>query len=83
MEVGLDPSDVMLDGDPALPAQKEDRVPQFSAHVYRGQTAAWIKVKHGMEVSLGHGHIVLGGDPAPPPQRGTAPNFRPMSIVAK
>jgi len=37
-----------------------------------------------MVVALGQGHIVLDGDPAPPrPNRGTAPNFRPMSIVAK
>jgi len=40
-------------------------------------------MKLGMEVCLaGPGHIVLDGDPAPP-KRGTAPNFRPMSIVAK
>jgi len=32
---------------------------------------------------LGPGHIVLDGDPAPPPQRGTAPNFRPISVMAK
>jgi len=31
---------------------------------------------------LAPGHIVLDGDPAPP-KRGTAPNFWPMSIVAK
>jgi len=38
----------------------------------------------GTDVGLGPGHIVLDGDPAPPsPKRGTAPNFRPMSIVAK
>jgi len=37
----------------------------------------------GMEVGLGPGHIVLGRDPAPLPRNGgTAPNFRPMSIVA-
>jgi len=29
------------------------------------------------------GHIVLDGDPAPPPPKGTAPNFRPISVVAK
>jgi len=37
----------------------------------------------GREVGLGSGHIVLHGDPDPLPQRGTAPNFRSMSIVAK
>jgi len=36
----------------------------------------------GTEVNLGRGDIVLDGDPAPP-KGGTAPNFRPMSIVAK
>jgi len=34
----------------------------------------------GMEVGLGPDHILLDGDP---PQRSTAPNFRPMSVVAK
>jgi len=33
-------------------------------------------------VSLGPGHIVLDNDPAPQ-DRGTAPNFRPMSITVK
>jgi len=37
----------------------------------------------GTKVGLGPGRIVLHGDPAPPPKRGTVPNFRPMSIVAK
>jgi len=37
----------------------------------------------GTEVGLGQGDIVLYGDPAPPPQRGTAPDFWPMSVVAK
>jgi len=36
-----------------------------------------------MEVDLSPGDFVLDGDPAPSPQRGRAPNFRPMSIVAK
>jgi len=35
------------------------------------------------EVDLGPGNIVLGGDPAPLCKRGTAHNFRPMSVVAK
>ena len=33
----------------------------------------------GTEAGLGPGDIVLDGDPGPP----TAPNFRPMSVVAK
>jgi len=37
-------------------------------------------MKLGLQVGLGPGHIVLDGDPAPLPQRGTAPNFRPISL---
>ena len=53
--------------------------------VYCGQRAGWIKMTLGLQVGLGPGHIVLDGDPAPrPPQKGgAAPNFRPMSVVAK
>jgi len=47
--------------------------PQFSAHVYSGQTAAWIRIALGMEVDLGPGHIVLDGDPVPSPQNGVKP----------
>jgi len=36
----------------------------------------------GTEVGLGLLDILLDGDPAPPPLKGTAPNFRPMSVVA-
>jgi len=36
-----------------------------------------------MEVGLGPGHIVLDGGTAPLPPKGTAPNFWPMSVVAK
>ena len=43
----------------------------FSAHVYCGQTAGWIKMLLGTEVGLGPGHNVLDGDPAPPPKKGT------------
>jgi len=41
--------------------------PQFLAHVYCGQTAAWIKMSLGTEIGLGLRDIVLDGDPAPPP----------------
>jgi len=59
--------------------------PQFSAHVYCGQTAAWIKMSLGTEVGLGLRDSVLDGDPAPPPLKGggAESNFRPMSVVAK
>jgi len=45
--------------------------------------AGWINMPLGTEVGFGPGHIVLHGDPVLPRKRGTAPNFRPMSIVAK
>ena len=44
--------------------------------VYCGQTDGWIKMKFGMQVGM-----LLHGDRAPPPQRGTAPSFRPISVV--
>jgi len=60
------------------------RRPKFSAHLYCGQTAGWMKLVLGMEVGLSPGDFVLDGDPAPYPKRGGAPpNFRPTSIVAK
>ena len=37
----------------------------------------------GREVGLGPSDIVLDGDPQLPLKRGTAPNFGPISIVAK
>jgi len=66
VEVGLSPGDVVLDG-VQLPINR-GTAPHFSAHVYCGQTAGWIKMPVGMEVEgdLGPGHIVLDGDPAPP-----------------
>ena len=66
VEVGLSPSDIVLDVDPAPLPQKGGGAPQFSAHVYCGQTAGWIKMPLGMKVGLGPGDVVLDGDPAPP-----------------
>jgi len=71
MKVGLIPGDFVLDVDQAPP--KKGRSPQFSAHVYCGQTAAWIKMPFGTEVDLGLRHIVLDGDPAPPSLKGHSP----------
>ena len=69
VEVGLSLGDFVLDGDPALIPQK-GRSPQFSARVYCGQMATWIKMPRGTEVGLGLRNIVLDGDPAPPPLKG-------------
>jgi len=63
------PSDVLLDGDPAPPKVHGS---QFSARVYCGQTAGWMKMPLiGTEGDLSPGHIVLDGDTAPR-ERGTA-----------
>jgi len=32
-EIGLSPSDIVLDGDPASPSPKREQSPQFSAHI--------------------------------------------------
>jgi len=83
VEVGLGPSDFVIDGDSA-PLPKRGGSPQCSAHVCCGQIAAWIKMPLGTEVALGPSDFVLDRDPAPLPKKGTEPpNFRPMSIVPK
>jgi len=53
MEVGLGPSDIVLDGDPALPTQRGTAaLPNFFlAHVC-GQTAEWIRMPCGMLIGL-------------------------------
>ena len=67
------------------PPQRGGRAPpQFSAHLYCGQTAGCIKMPLGLEVSLSPVDFVLDGDPVPYPKWGGAPpNFRPTSIVTK
>jgi len=60
--------------------KKGGRAPQFLTHVYCGQTAGWFKIT---KVGICPGHIVLHGDQALHRKKGTAPNFRPMFIVAK
>jgi len=79
MQVGLGAGHIVLDGDPAPPPPK-GHSPQFSAHICCGQMPPWIKMPLGMEVGLGRGDFVLS---SPLPKKGGAPNFRPMSIVAK
>ena len=55
------------------PTQKGRSATQFSAHVYCGQTAAWIKVQLGIgtEVGLGLRDTVFAMDPATPRKKGT------------
>ena len=69
-QLGLSPGDFVLDEDPAPLPKKGAQPPNFSAHVYCGQTAGWIKM-----VGLSPGDFVLDGDPAHPL------NFRPMFII--
>jgi len=49
------------------PHPKRGRAPQFSAHVYCGKTATWIKMPLGTEVGLVLRDIVSDGDRAPLP----------------
>jgi len=62
---------------PSCLPKKGNRSPQFSAHVYYGQTAGWIKMPLGTEIGLGPGDIVLDWDPAPlPAKKGhSSPHF--------
>jgi len=68
--------------EPSSPPPKgHSHSPQFSTHVYCGQTAARIKMPFGTEVGLGPDDTVLDGDPAPFPKKGTEPpNFRPILL---
>ena len=75
-EVGLGPSDIVLDGAPA--PLKGHSTPHFSAHVYSGQTAGWIKMPHSMEADLAQ-----MGTQLPIRKQHGSPLFRPMSMVAK
>ena len=66
------------------PYPQRGAAPQLSAHVYCGQTAAWIKMPLGKEVGLGLCDMVLDENTPARPLKGHSPhNFRPMSVVAK
>jgi len=75
-EVGLSPSDIVLDEDPAPPTPKGGGATQFSAHICCGQMAGRVKVPLGREVGLSPSNIVLDGDWGPSftsPKRGQSP----------
>jgi len=61
---------------PSPPPQKWGAAPhKFSAYVYCGQTAEWIKMPLGTMVGLSPGDSVLDEDPAPLPKRRQSPQF--------
>jgi len=67
---------------PCSPSTKRGRTPKFSAHVYCGQTAGWMKLVLGMEVGLRPGDFVRWG-PSPLVQKGggaPSPIFGPLLL---
>ena len=66
MEVGRpQPKRLCVTWGPSSPPQKGGGAPQFSAHVYCGQTTGCIKIPLGTEVGPSLDDFVLDGDPAP------------------
>jgi len=61
-EVGLGPSQIVLDANPAPQPRGIAAPPIFGPCC--GQTAGWIKMPLGTKVGLGPGHIVLHWDPS-------------------
>jgi len=83
-KVGLDASDIVLDGDPAPFPKKRAETPNFRPMSIVAKRLHASRCHLVMEVGLGPCHVVLDEDPAPPPKTGKLrPNFRPMFVVAK
>ena len=77
----LVPGDFVLDGDAApLSKRGQSPPPKFSAHLYCGQTAGWMKLLLGTEVGLSPGDFVLDGDPAPSQKGGGGRGQSPHPI---
>jgi len=84
-EVGLGPSDILLDGDPAPVPKKEAQPSNFRPCLllpngWTDQDATWYEGRPRCRP-----HCVTWGPSSPHPKRVTAtsPNFWPMSIVAE
>ena len=80
-EVGLSARDIVLDGDPA--PLKRCTAPTFRACLlwqddWINQNATGYEGRRWPRR-----HCIRWGPSFPPPKRGTAPTFRPMSIVTK
>jgi len=83
-EVGLDPSNIVLDGDLAPPPKIRAQTPLIFAPCLLWRNG-WMDQDITCYGDRRPGDIVLEDDPSPPPQKkGRRPsNFRPMRIVAK
>jgi len=84
MEVGLGPGDFVLYGDPDPPPKRGVHSP---SPIFR-TCLLWPNGWMDQDVTWHGGRpwprrLCVRWGPSPPPKRGTAPNFRPMSIVAK
>jgi len=82
MELGLDPNDIVLDGDPAPLPKKGVEPPIFGPCLicpngWMDQGATWYGGRPRPKR-----HCVRWG-PSSPFQKGSTPSFRPMPIVAK
>ena len=80
MKLGLGQGDFVLDGDHAPPPQKGEP-PKFSAHVYCGKTAGWMKLVLGM--TSDQSTLYYMGTQPPSKKGAEPPNFQPMFIAAK
>jgi len=63
MEVGLDLSNIVLDGGPTPLPKKVAEPPNFQPMLYWGEQDGWIKMSLGMEVGLGPGDVPKGHGP--------------------
>jgi len=84
-ELGLDPSNIMFDGDLAPPFPKRGQSPQIFGpcllwpNVWMDRDATWYEGR-----PWPRRHCVKWRPNFLPPKKGTAPpNFRPMCLVAK
>jgi len=82
IEVGLCPGDIVSHGNPDPPPKKGHSPPIFCPCLF-GETTRWIKMTLAKEVYAPALPTVLDWGASSSSQRSTAPNFLPMSVVAK